>query len=308
MCLRNLCLAVVIVIPVACVSHRQGQNSAPPPRADAPRAGVAAVVPGASGNPQDDGDAAPNAQVEAGPDGGVAPDAARAGDAAVDAGFTLRVEGVLPEDRCLLEVAAQGVVPTCAAGMMRCTTLTRGELAPDPGEELVSRCDHAAGPAFVALSSAGKVLWASRIDESEELPGGICGERPGLTATLVSVAGQAQQALLLQVRGCSEPANYVDMDTLYWWTEGDFIPAASGTFACSYGGDTDGEGMAAPGTYACDGGYLERAPRAADTTFTVVGCEDCRQRSFGEGRLLRGRGRVLETLEWDAESQAFVRP
>ena len=208
----------------------------------------------------------------------------------------------------MLRASARGVVATCDARAMTCTALTRGELAPDPGEELVSRCDHAGGPVFLALSSADRVLWATRVDQSDEIAGGTCGDLPDLTAEAVTVAGQAQRALLVRARGCSEPANYVDWDELYWWRDGDLASVASASFVCTYEGATDGPEMNERGTYDCHGGYLTRGPRAPDTTFTVVGCETCSQRDLGAGRLMLRRGRVLQTLAWDAESQRFANP
>ena len=342
---RKLWFALVVALLVALVLLWQSQKPPAPPRDAAPRRFSAPIDAGLDA-PVDDGpisdadapdeDAARDGAIsdadardeDAARDGAISDADARDEDAALDGaitdgespdgassdgasageGFEITLAGMTPGDRCTLRTAAQGVVATCDRRAMRCTVLARGALSPDPGEELVSRCEHADGPVFLALSSADTVLWASRTDQSSELPGGTCADLSDLTAEAVTVAGQAQRALLVRVRGCSEPANYVDWDELYWWRDGDFTSVASALFACSYEGATDGPEMNERGTYDCNGGYLTRGPRAADTTFTVVGCETCRQRDLGAGRLMLRRGRVLQTLQWDAESQRFASP
>lgn len=229
-------------------------------------------------------------------------------DAPPQEGLTIEFDTIAPEDECTLRVTSRGVVATCEHGQASCDTIARGELAPEEGEEIVARCDHARGPVFLAIAARHEVLWAERTDRSEELPGGTCGDFQSIRAELVSVAGAAQRAVLVRVRGCSEPASYVDWDDLLWWTGDGFTTIASASFGCSYEGATDGPEMNERGTYDCHGSYLTRAARAPDTTFTLVGCEQCTQREIGTDRLMTRRGRVLRTLRWDAESARFVEP
>jgi hypothetical protein len=229
-------------------------------------------------------------------------------DAPPQEGLAIEFDTIAPEDTCTLRVTSRGVVATCEHGQASCDTIARGELAPNPGEEIVARCDHARGPVFLAIAARSEVLWAERTDRSEELPGGTCGDFQSIRADLVSIAGATQRAVLVSVRGCSEPASYVDWDDLLWWNEDGFVTVASASFACGYEGATDGPDMNERGTYDCHGSYLTRGPRASDTTFTLVGCDPCTQRELGADRLMTRRGRVLRTLRWDAESARFVEP
>lgn len=220
--------------------------------------------------------------------------------------FTVMLDTISPSDRCTLRATAQGVVATCDRRRMACSVLARGELSSEPGEELASRCDHEGGPTYLAVSTNERMLWADRTDQSSDLPGETCGDIGSIQAELVTVAGASQRALLVRVRNCSEPANYVDYDNLFWWNDGAMTAVASASFACTYEGATDGPEMNVRGTYDCHGGYLTRGPRTPDTSFTVVGCDPCRQRDLGAERLMLRRGRLLQTLVWDAESERFV--
>lgn len=238
----------------------------------------------------------------------ITPDDADDLDAPPQAGLTIELDTIAPADDCTLRVTSRGIVATCEHGQAFCDTIARGELAPQAGEEIVARCDHARGPVFLAIAARNEVLWAERTDRSEELSGGTCGDFQSINAELVSVAGATQRAVLVRVRGCSEPANYVDWDDLLWWNEDGFATIASASFGCSYEGATDGPDMNERGTYDCHGSYLTRAARAPDTTFALVGCEQCTQREIGTDRLMTRRGRVLRTLRWDAESARFIEP
>ena len=103
--------------------------------------------------PSDVGDAADGGDCDDASDGDDANDGGEA------EGLDLTLDSVTPNDRCVLRATAQGIVATCDRRPMACAPLARGELTPDPGEELVARCDYAGGPIFLALSTTDAVCY-----------------------------------------------------------------------------------------------------------------------------------------------------
>lgn len=210
------------------------------------------------------------------------------------------------EVACALQLGSNGVTATCPSGAMRCATLLRGDVTPDPGEEVISRCEYNGARAFVVVSTASAVRWAAPLDTDDESL--TCGTAPRLEAETIRVLDEGPRALLVRARDCGEPGMRLDWDTLWQWRDAGMQAVARAAFRCDYRGATAGPRASAPGVYACEGGYLTADGAGRVEALTVVGCASCTQRRLGTSRLLSGRGAVTQTLRRDPATGRFSAP
>lgn len=216
------------------------------------------------------------------------------------------------DDACTLRASAQRVTATCARGAIACTEVARADIAPMPGDEVVSLCTATTGleRAFMVLSTASAVISAERVDiEAEAYE--ECEALPRIRFEAVNAVDDAPRELLMHISECNVPGSMSDWDTLWKWHDDGLQTIAEASVECSYTGSTGDPDEPAPPEnerYRCSGGYLDVGGAARGW---VVTTDQYDERSVSgdhdaNGRVLMGSRGRRQTQRWDASAFRFA--
>lgn len=194
-------------------------------------------------------------------------------------------------ERCNIRVGHGRPLSSCTSGTLSCIEAARGRISRLAEDDGVWICEGPNAETYVLLTAGAEVIWDTNAMGYER----TCSDYT-VKVVLAPVSTTGLNAVLVQARMCSEPAEYRDRDHLWLWQNEGMTEVASSEYMCGYGGATDGPTASVRGDYQCQGSYVTTPNREA---FNTVGYgSEVRQRDFGAERLMLGRGYVQTRNTW----------